>query len=110
LKVWDGFTPSEQAIIRNVCNSVNHLSLGEFTYENARYLDILTSEHGTQLRQFPTDVVAKMEEAARDVRADSGKDGIEKRIYDSFEASLKSMRNWASISEGPYYAAREVSR
>ena len=39
-----------------------------------------------------------------------GKDGIEKRIYESFEQSLKSMRSWSRISEGPYYAAREVSR
>ncbi len=108
--VWDGLTPSEQAIVRGVCNSVNHLSLGEFTYQNAKHLDILTSEHNTQLRRFPDDVVTRMEEAARDVRADSGKDGIEKRIYESFEASLKSMRNWANISEGPYYAAREISR
>lgn len=108
--VWDGLTPNEQAIIRGVCNSVNHLSLGEFTYENARYLDILTNEHDTQLRSFPTEVVARMKEAAGDVRADSGKDGIEKRIYESFETSLKSMRGWANISEGAYYAAREVSR
>lgn len=108
--IWDGLTPAQQGIVRGVCNSVNHLSLGEFTYENARYLDILTREHGTQVRQFPKEVVARMEEAARDVRADSGKDGIEKRIYDSFESSLKSMRSWANISEGAYYAAREVSR
>lgn len=108
--VWDTLSASEQAIIRGVCNSTNHLSLGEFTYENAKYLKILTEEHGTQLRTFPQDVVARMEEASRDIRADSGKDGIEKRIYESFEASLKSMRGWANISEGPYYAAREVSR
>lgn len=108
--VWDSLTPSEQAIVRGVCNSVNHLSLGEFTYENARYLDILTREHSTELRSFPPDVVTRMEEAARDVRSDSGKDGIEKRIYESFEAALISMRSWANISEGPYYAAREIAR
>lgn len=106
--VWDGLTPTEQAIIRGVCNSVNHLSLGEFTYQNALHLDKLTGEYGTQLRQFPSDVVARIEEAARDVRADSGKDGIEKRIYESFETALKSMRGWARVSEGPYYAAREI--
>lgn len=109
-RVWDGLTPSQQAIVRSVCNSVNHLSLGEFTYQNAVYLEKLTGEHNTQLSQFPIDVVTRMEEAARDIRADSGKDGIEKRIYESFETSLKSMRNWAGVSEGPYYAAREVSR
>ena len=89
---------------------MNHLSLGEFTYQNARHLEILKTDHNAQLRQFPADVVARMEEAARDVRSDSGKDGIEKRIYESFESALKSMRDWASISEGPYYAAREISR
>ncbi|MEL6781060.1 MAG: ABC transporter substrate-binding protein [Pseudomonadota bacterium] len=108
--VWNTLTPYEQAVVRGVCNSVNHLSLGEFTYENARHLEILTQEHGTQLRAFPEDIVARMEEAARDVRADSGKDGIEKRIYESFESALKSMRGWASVSEGPYYSAREVAR
>ena len=108
--VWNDMTPSQQGIVRNVCHSVNHLSLGEFTYQNARHLEILTGEHNTQLRRFPNDVVVRMKEAARDVRADSGKDGIEKRIYESFEASLKSMRSWANISEAPYYAARELSR
>ncbi len=108
--VWNDFTPSEQGIVRNVCQSVNHLSLGEFTYQNAKHLEILKNEHNAQLRSFPAPVVQRMEEAARDVRADSGKDGIEKRIYESFETALKSMRSWSSISEGPYYAAREVSQ
>jgi hypothetical protein len=44
------------------------------------------------------------------VRAASGRDGIEKRIYDSFEASLKLMRGWADVSEGPYYAARNANK
>ena len=52
-------------------------------------------EHGTQLRSFPEEVVKRMAEAAYDVRAASGKDGIEKRIYESFERSLKLMRGWA---------------
>jgi len=108
--VWDGLTPSEQAVVRGVCNSVNHLSVGEFTYQNAVYLDKLVNEEGTQLRSFPDEVVARMEEAARDVRSDSGKDGLEKRIYESFETALTSMRGWARVSDGAYYTAREVSR
>ncbi|MEZ5998240.1 MAG: hypothetical protein R3B98_06065 [Hyphomonas sp.] len=51
-----------------------------------------------------------MAEAAWDVRAASGKDGIEKRIYESFEKSLKLMRGWASISDGAYYAARDANK
>ncbi|MEL6664293.1 MAG: TRAP transporter substrate-binding protein [Pseudomonadota bacterium] len=106
--VWDSFTETEKAIVRSACQSVNHLSVGEFTYQNARHLELLTSEHGTQLRQFPQEVVARMGEASADVRSDAGNSGaLEKRIYESFEDSLKAMRGWARISDGAYYTARE---
>lgn len=107
-RVWDGLTPGEQAILTDACQSVNHLSLGEFTYQNAVHLDLLKREHGVQMRSFPNGVVVAMSEAAADVRASSGRDGIEKRIYDSFEAALARMRDWAAVSDGPYYAARAL--
>jgi len=109
-RVWDSMSPGEQATIKAACESVNHTSLGEFTYQNSVHLDILTREHGVQLRSFPPEVVTAMAEAAWDVRAASGKDGIEKRIYDSFEKSLKLMRGWSSISDGAYYAARDSNK
>jgi TRAP-type mannitol/chloroaromatic compound transport system substrate-binding protein len=110
LKVWESLTPGEQAIIKAACESVNHTSLGEFTYQNSVYLDLLVREHGTKLRSFPPEVVKAMAEAAADVRAASGKDGIEKRIYESFETSLKLMRGWAKVSDGAYYTARELGK
>jgi len=107
-RVWDEMTKDEQAVLTAACEAVNHLSLGEFTYQNAIHLDLLKREHGIQQRSFPPGVVKRMAEAAADVRAASGKDGIEKRIYESFEASLKSMRSWAKGSDGSYYRAREA--
>ncbi len=109
-RVWDDLIPSEQAILKAACEAVNHLSLGEFTYQNSVHLDLLVREHGTQLRSFPDEVVKRMSEAAFDVRAASGKDGIEKRIYESFEASLKLMRGWADVSDGRYYALRALGK
>ena len=44
------------------------------------------------------------------MRAASGKDGIEKRIYESFETSLKLMRGWEKISDGAYYATRDANK
>ena len=110
LNLWDRLSESEQALIKAACESVNHTSLGEFTYQNSVYLDLLVREHGVQLRSFPDDVVKAMAEASRDVRADSGRDGIEKRIYESFEAGLNKMTGWAAVSDGPYYAARALGR
>jgi len=109
-RVWDDLTQGEQAIIQAACESVNHTSLGEFTYQNSVHLDLLVNEHGVQMRSFPDDVVSRMAEAAWDIRAASGRDGIEKRIYDSFEKSLKLMRGWGDVSEGPYYAARAANK
>jgi len=57
---------------------------------------------------LPDDVVAAMGEAALDIRSAAGNSGaLERRIYESFEASLKSMRGWAQVSDGTYYQARE---
>ncbi len=107
--LWDDMTPTEQEIVRSACTEVNHLSLGEFTYQNAVHLDILTNEHGTQMRRFPDDVVTEMATASADVRSDAGAAGeLETRIYESFETALKTMRGWANVSDGPYYAAREL--
>ena len=109
-QVWDDFTPSEQSLITNVCQSTNHLSIGEFTYQNAIYLNRLKSEHNVELRSFSDEIVGRMSEASRDIRSDSGKDGIEKRIYDSFETALKSMQTWSKISDGAYYTARGAGK
>ncbi|MCF6329666.1 MAG: TRAP transporter substrate-binding protein [Henriciella sp.] len=108
-KKWDSLTPTEQAIIRSVCNETNHLSVGEFAYQNGVYLEKLKTEEDIELRRFPDDVMARVKEISADVRSDAGKGGdIEGRIYASFEDTLIKMRGWASISEGPYLAAREL--
>ncbi|MEL6258509.1 MAG: ABC transporter substrate-binding protein, partial [Pseudomonadota bacterium] len=108
-RVWDDMNPTEQAIVRAACREVNDLSLGEFTYQNARYLNILKTEHGTQLRRFSPEIMGRVNEISRDVRSDAGSGGeLERRIYESFETALVSMRGWATISDGAYYTAREA--
>ena len=42
--------------------------------------------------------------------AAAGASGIEKRIYESFEKSLKLMRGWAGVSDGVYYTARALGK
>ena len=106
---WDSLTPTEQAIIRSACNEVNHLSLGEFSYQNGVYLDKLVREEGVQMRQFPNDVVARVQEISADIRSDAGSGSdIDRRIYESFEAALNLSRGFAAVSDGPYLAAREI--
>lgn len=106
---WDSLTPTEQAIIRSAANEVNHLSVGEFMYQNGVYLEKLVTEEEVQLRQFPEDVMARVQEISADIRSDAGQQGdLERRIYESFEDALKKMRAWSSISDSPYMVAREL--
>ncbi len=105
---WDSLTPTEQNIIRSVTREVNHLSVGEFQYQNGVYLEKLVREEGVQLRQFPKDVVSRVVEISQDIRAGAGAGGdLERRIYESFEEALRKARTWAAISDGPYLATRE---
>ena len=105
--VWDSLTPMQQRIVRTVCSEVNHLSFGEFTYENARALSTLVNEHGVQMRSFPEDVMSRAFEISKDVRAQAGAAGaLEKRIYDSYEASLGQMTTWADYAEGGFLTTR----
>ena len=106
---WDSLTPYQQGIVRSACNEVNHLSVGEFTYQNAVHLEKLVQEEGIQLRQFPDDVMARVREVSADIRSDAGSGGdLERRIYESFEDALLKMRGWARVSDGPFLASREI--
>ncbi|MEO0549469.1 MAG: TRAP transporter substrate-binding protein [Pseudomonadota bacterium] len=106
---WDSLTPTEQNIIRSACSEVNHLSVGEFTYQNAVYLEKLVTEEDIELRQFPEDVMARVQEVSADIRSDAGSGGdLERRIYESFEDALRKSRSWANIADGPYLASREL--
>ena len=106
---WDRLSPSDQRLIRTVCSETNHLSLGEFTYQNALHLDKLVNEEGTQLRRFPDDVARRAQEAAADIRSSvASGGGLEQRVVESFETALKSMRRWSSTGDGAYLAAREL--
>ena len=108
-RMWDGLTPTEQTIIRSAASEVNHLSVGEFMYQNGVYLEKLVNEEGVELRQFPEDVMARVQEISADIRSDAGQQGdLERRIYESFEDALKKMRAWSSISDSPYMVAREL--
>ena len=85
------------------------MSLGEFAYNNAISLKVLTDEHGVKLRTFSDDILKRMAEISTDVRAQAGSGGgLEKRIFESFESTLSQMTKWTNISDAAYLRARQV--
>jgi TRAP-type mannitol/chloroaromatic compound transport system substrate-binding protein len=108
-KAWEGLSAEHQAIVRAACATSNHMSVGEFTFQNSAYLKILREQHNVQVRSFPKDVWARAGEAAKDILAKTGSgDGLAKRIYESFTAFRKAADGWAAVSDAPYVPLRAL--
>lgn len=109
--VWDSLTNSQQQAIRAACNEANHLSLGEFTYNNSIGLKTLTEEHNVKLRTFSPEILSRIGEISKDVRAQAGSGGaLEKKIYESFEKALAANALWGSVADGPFLNSRSNAK
>jgi TRAP-type mannitol/chloroaromatic compound transport system substrate-binding protein len=107
LKLWNGLSPQEQAILRGACQRVNHLALAEYQHYNAVALEQLVRDHGVELRQMPEDVMAALARESKVVLEEiAGTDDISRRIFESYRASLTRSQEWGRISDEAYMAAR----
>ena len=108
LDVWNSFTPSEQAMIGAACKTANNASLGEYTHENAKALNILKDEHGIAPRFFSDDVMIEIGKISEDVVRELGSsDAQTLKIYESYLAARNQYRGWTEMSEGRYITSRE---
>lgn len=108
LGVWNELPADHQAIIKAACRAANNQSLGEFTYQNAIALRTLTQDHGVQLRSFSDEIWTEVGRIAEQVVADTANaDPLTRRVYESYINARRLGRDWANISEAPYYQQRE---
>lgn len=106
-KVFERLSREHQEILKAACAQSNHVSIGEFTHQNAAYLQILREQHGVTVRSFPADVLKRAQEASGDILAKAGSgSALSRKIYESFQAAMKISRPWAGVSDGGYYAMR----
>ena len=106
--VWDGLDSDHQAIVQSACLTANNLSLAEFQHQNGLALDVLTGEHGVQLRSFSDDIWTRIGQICEQVVADTAEaDPFTRRVYDSYVEARRTMRRWGTISEMPYMVQRE---
>ncbi|MCP2670235.1 TRAP transporter substrate-binding protein [Maricaulaceae bacterium EIL42A08] len=109
LGVWESLPADHQAIIKAACRAANNQSLAEFTYQNGLALRTLTQEHGVQLRSFSDEIWTEVGRIAEQVVADTANaDPLTRRVYESYVNTRRLGRDWANISEAPYYQKREL--
>ncbi len=106
--VWDSLPTEHQAIVRAACRAANNQSLAEFTHQNGLALRTLTGEHGVQLRSFSDEIWREVGRIAEQVVADTANaDPLSRRVYDSYYEARRRGRDWANVSEAPYFQKRE---
>ncbi len=107
LDVWNSLTNTEKTIFKTAAHMANNISIGEYTYENARALKILKQKHSIIPRQFPANVWQAIGKTSEKVVAEIGNSDKEtKEIYESYLRARNDYRKWTEISDGAYIKAR----
>jgi TRAP-type mannitol/chloroaromatic compound transport system substrate-binding protein len=110
LKVWNGFTPAEQMMVREACKSVNHQSLGEYSHENALALNTLKTDHGIAPKFFSDEILMGIGKASIAVMAEQEMaDKMTAKIYRSYWDALSKARKWTEMGDGRYIRARQLA-
>jgi TRAP-type mannitol/chloroaromatic compound transport system substrate-binding protein len=97
--------PSDlQQIVKTAIYHSNLWVLSTFEAKNNFYLQKLINEHNVKLTKFPSPVMDQMRKYAQEVIQEvTEKDAMSKKVYDNFKTFFENSKQWAKISEIPYY-------
>ena len=110
LNRWNSLTKSEQDMISYAAQHANNSSLGEYTYENAKALDVLRNEHGIAPRFFEQDIMIEIGRLSEEVVQERGTSDREtQRIYESYKTARNTYAKWTEMSDGLYIVARQAA-
>ncbi|MBK1664165.1 ABC transporter substrate-binding protein [Rhodospirillum rubrum] len=109
LGVWRGLSDQERAIIEAACGAEHAFSLAEYNARNGDALHTLVTNHGVQLRAFPTQVLLELGKTAGWVVRAAAADSPEtRRIYDHYIAFRRKALTWAQLSDQAFWNARSL--
>lgn len=106
--MWEALPADLQAIVSTAAAWSNQDMLDEYTARNNAALVELQEKHHVQLRRLPDDVLRRLklesDAVLQELVADNAFAG---RVYESFRAFEKGVRNYATIAELAYMNARQ---
>ncbi len=109
LAVYEKMSKGDQAILAACALAENNMCLAEFNANNAKALETLITKHGVLLHEFPDEIFKAASVAARDILAKAAAgDPLTAKIYASYTAFAKSVREWSRISDKSYMQKREL--
>ncbi len=110
LDVWNSLPVSDQTMIRMACKAANDSSIGEYTHENGKALEILKRDHGIEPRFFSDTIMTAIGQISEDVVTELGQsDPTTRKVYDSYINARNTYRPWTEMSDGRYVRARQIA-
>ncbi len=109
MEVWESFTKSQKAIIRDAMAAEQSVMVAEFDGRNAQALEVLLRDHGVKLRRFSDDILRAIRKVSAEVVAKAAEsDAMSKKVYDSYTAFQKSIMGWSDVTAHAYENARRL--
>ncbi len=106
LGVYEELSPAQKRVIETTAAACNVWTWSLFVANNARALGRL-EQSGVTLSSFPDPVWDALGQASQEVYQEYMGDDLYKRIFDSYQASMKSSASWIEQSEGTYTDQRD---
>ena len=108
-ELWQSLPDNLKQIIDTACIAEHAYSLTEIDKSNPEALHKLIATHGTQVYQFPDDVMSAARKAADEVLDDLAQhDDITNRITRSFRETKDTQIEWSRVSSLPFLRARSA--
>jgi TRAP-type mannitol/chloroaromatic compound transport system substrate-binding protein len=99
--------PDLQHIVSIACQALNGEMLAEYTARNNTALQSLINEHGVDVREFPRDVLNKLQALSDEVVAEvADKNPLAARVFRSYRSFQRQVTAWHDISERAYLNVR----
>ncbi|ETX26734.1 ABC transporter substrate-binding protein [Roseivivax isoporae LMG 25204] len=105
LEVWESLSPAHQAVVEQVATASNNWTLAIFMKNNASALQRLQSS-GVTVREFSDEIWDAFGTAATEVYQQYMGDELYKKIFDSYQASMRDSAGWIQRSEGAFSQQR----
>jgi TRAP-type mannitol/chloroaromatic compound transport system substrate-binding protein len=108
--LWDGFAPSERALIEAATGAELTRSLAQCNAENVKALTVLRADPRIKLRRFNDDLIREFGRLSKEVVAEiAAKDPLTRKVYDSYMAFLAGVMDWGELSETGYRDTRRLA-
>ncbi|WP_298444679.1 TRAP transporter substrate-binding protein [uncultured Ferrimonas sp.] len=102
-QAFKGLPADLQAIVTTAAQAVNQEMLDEYTSRNIEALRSLVEDHGVQIKPWPPEVLASLQQAADEVLAEQAeKDPAMKKALDAYQQFAQGVRGYHAISENSY--------